>query len=209
VLRGKCRFCHKSIAISHPVVELLTGALFVWWYWFGFFFFQLTQAPYSLLQPVFWLFVGIVLLVIFVADWRFFIIPDGAVIALLSSTLLYRVLLVTSGVMQWQDFFNTLYSAFVATLFFFSLWFFTKGKGMGFGDVKVIGPLCLLMGWPGSIVGIFASFVMGAVVGVVLLTFGKKKLRQPIPFGPFLIAASLLSLVWGDALIGWYLGLMY
>ncbi len=209
LLRGKCRACHKPIALSHIVVEFLTGALFVWWYWFGFLFFQLSQTPYSLLQPFFWLFVGVVLLVIFIADWRYFIIPDGAVVILALSTLLYRLSLAMSGVMQWQDFFNTIYVALGATLFFFSLWFFTKGKGMGFGDVKVIGPLCVLMGWQRSLVGVLLSFMLGAGVGVLLLATGKKKMRQPIPFGPFLIAAVVISLLWGDSLSAWYVGLVW
>lgn len=55
VLQGKSRCCHKPLSISHPVVEFLTGILFVWWYWGGTFFFQLAQAPFSVVQPFFWL----------------------------------------------------------------------------------------------------------------------------------------------------------
>lgn len=209
VLWGRCRQCHKRIALSHFVLELLTGALFLWWYWFGFFFFQLTQAPYSLLQPVFWLFVGVMLLVVFVADLKYLIIPDEAVIALLFSAFGYRLALALSGVMQWSDFFFAVLAGGVATLFFFCLWFFTNGKGMGFGDVKLVGPLCLLMGWQRSIAGIFLSFIIGAVVGLTLLVLGKKKLKQPIPFGPFLVIGTVLSLFWGEQLVRWYLGLLF
>ncbi len=209
ILRGKCRSCKKSIAISHFVVELLTGALFVWWYWFGFFFFRLSQEPFIFLQPIFWLCVGILLLVIFIADWRYYIIPDGAVIGLLSAAVLYRLALVSSGVMRWEDFFAAAVTALAATLFFLGLWIYTKGAGMGFGDVKLIGPLCLLMGWPRALSGLFLAFFIGALVGLLLIGLGRKKLKQPIPFGPFLILGTVISLMWGDALIAWYLGLIW
>jgi leader peptidase (prepilin peptidase)/N-methyltransferase len=68
LLRGKCRWCKKSISLSHPVIEFLTGSLFVWWYWGGFFFFRLTQQPFHYVQPLFWLVVALILLVIFFAD---------------------------------------------------------------------------------------------------------------------------------------------
>lgn len=68
LLRGKSRCCHKPLSISHPVVETLTGVLFVWWYWFGSFFFRLTQQPLETLQPLFWLCVALLLLVVFVSD---------------------------------------------------------------------------------------------------------------------------------------------
>src|SRR5262249_53647315 len=54
VLGGKCRACKAPISISHPVIEFLTGTLFVWWYWGGSLFFRLTQQPLGVIQPLFW-----------------------------------------------------------------------------------------------------------------------------------------------------------
>src|SRR5260221_77051 len=79
ILRGKCRACRAPIAITHPVIEFLTGSLFIWWYWGGTFFFRLTQQPFHYVQPLFWLLVGILLVIIFFADALYFIIPDEAV----------------------------------------------------------------------------------------------------------------------------------
>jgi len=204
VLRGKCRRCHKILSISHPIVEGLTGTLFVWWYLVGFFFFQLSQQPFTMLQPLFWLVVGIVLLFIFIYDYRYYIIPDWTVVALTAMALLYRIALVLAGIMRQEDFFWTVFGAVAASGFFYFIWLVTKRKGIGFGDVKLAAPLGLLMGWPVVWVGLWLSTVVGAVVGLLLILFGKAQFGKPIPFGPFLIIGTLLALLWGDTLISWY-----
>lgn len=207
-LRGKCRYCKKPIAMSHPVVEFLTGSLFVWWYWGGFFFFRLTQQPFSLVQPLFWLAVGLLLLAILIADLRYMIIPDSAVILLFGLTLLYRIALLLTGVMQPQDFFFSILAGVTCCALFFCLWFVTRGNGMGFGDVKFALPFGMLLGWPNAFVGLFLSFVIGGLVSLVLLVTRRKNLKQAIPFGPFLVLATVLTLVYGDSLWRWYSSLI-
>lgn len=209
ILGGKCRHCKKAISISHPVVEGLTGILFVWWYAGLFVFFKLTQEPFVVLQPLFWLAVAAILIVIFFTDILVYLIPDKAVIALSLLVLVYQIALLGAGIMQPIDFVYSLLGMVGAVAFFFSLWFFTKGKGLGFGDVKLIAPLALLMGWPSLIVGLFASFIIGAVVGIGTVLMGKKKMKQPIPFGPFLIVGTVVSLVWGHDIVAWYLSLIF
>lgn len=208
ILRGRCRDCKTNIRPLHFLVELLTGILFVWWYWGGFLFFQLTQQPFVILQPLFWLLVALLLLIIFFTDLLDMIIPDEAVIFLTVITLLYRFMLVAFGIMELNDIFMMLASTFGAFCFLYSLWYFTDKKGIGFGDVKLIVPLSLLLGWPQTLVGIFLAFIIGAVFGLGLLSLKRAKLKQPIPFGPFLIIGSLISLVWGDQLFQWYLSFL-
>jgi leader peptidase (prepilin peptidase)/N-methyltransferase len=205
MLRGKCRFCHQPISLSNPVIEFLTGTLFVWWYWGGFLFFRLTQQPFHYVQPLFWLTVALILVVVFFADLRYMIIPDEAVIALTGVTIVYRLALVTSRVMQPSDLFSTIIAALVVGIFFLSLWLFTKGRGMGFGDVKLVVPLTLLIGWPNALVWLFLSFCSGATVGVILLLLKKAQFRQAIPFGPYLIVSTFVTLVYGNELLSWYL----
>lgn len=208
LLGGKCRHCKKSLSLSHPVIEGITGALFVWWYFAGFLFFKLTQQPFVVLQPLFWLAVGLILLVILVVDLKEMIIPDTAVALLFVLVILYRVGLVAFNVMQAEDLLLSLISMIGAGIFFFLLWFLTQGKGMGFGDVKLALPLGLLLGWPQVLVWLFASFLIGAVVGVTLLLFHKVKMKQAVPFGPFLVIGTLVSLIWGDQLFSWYVTLI-
>ena len=97
---------------------------------------------------------------------------------------------------------------FVSVGILYTLGVATKKRGMGFGDVKLMMPLGLLLGWQSTIICLFLAFVSGGVVGTFLLATGKRSLKQPVPFGPFLIAASLVSLVWGDQLFGWYMSLI-
>lgn len=208
VLRARCRSCQEPIPLSYPVVEFLTGTLFVWWYWGGFFFFELTKAPFQMLQPLFWLTVGVLLLLIAVADALYYIIPDIAVVLLTLVSVAYRLFLVSSGVMQLNDFLYTLVAMVGVVSFFGTLWTITRGKGMGLGDVKLVAPLALLLGWPKILVAIFLAFILGATVGIMLLAIGRKKTNHVIPFGPFLVAGTCISLVAGGELINWYLSLL-
>jgi len=208
LLRGKCRHCSAPLSISHVVVESLMGTLFLWWYAVGFIFFQLSQQPFTVLQPIFWLIVGVLLLTIIIYDYKYMLIPDGATIALLAMALLYRISLVLAGIMRPEDFFWTIAGMVLSVAFFYSLWYFTKGKGFGFGDVKLMAPLALLMGWPSVWVGIFLSTIVGSVIGLAMIFLGKAAFGKPIPFGPFLILGTVLSLIWGDALVAWYVTLI-
>ncbi len=79
---------------------------------------------------------------------------------------------------------------------------------MGFGDVKLAAPLGLLLGWPASMVWLFSAFIIGGVVGVGLLFAKKAKMKQAVPFGPFLILGTLIALIWGNEIFSWYVGLI-
>ena len=208
MIRGKCRYCKTSLSLSHPVIEFMTGTLFVWWFWVGSLFFRLTQHPFSVIQPMFWLVVGMCLVVIFFADIRYMIIPDEAVALLTFITLIYRITLTLAGVMQPIDFIWTTLGTVIVTCFFFSLWWLTKGKGMGFGDVKFAIPFGLLLGWPNVFIGTFLAFVFGAIVGLALMAVHKKKIGQVVPFGPFLVVSTLVTLVFGSHIWQWYMHLL-
>lgn len=208
VLRGKCRTCKKMIDRSYPMVEFGTGLLFLWWASLGFAFFRLTQSPLTFLQPGFWLLVGVALLVVFFTDLIYGIIPDVAVVVLGLSTLVYRLVLVGSGEMKVFDFGLSVLSGVVVFLVFLGLYLGTRGKGMGFGDVKFALVMGLLLGFPKAVVGVFLSFVLGGLVGVVLLATGRKKMKQKVPFGPFLVVGTVLALVWGEQMWHMYLGWM-
>lgn len=208
VLGGKCRTCKKQIDWSYPVVEFATGLLFLWWASLGVAFFRLSTFPHLYLQPAFWLVVGIILVLVFFVDWLYGIIPDFAVATLGLLTLGYRVYLVTTGVMQASDFWLSVLAGLVSGLFFLALYLGTRGKGMGFGDVKFSVVMGFLLGYPKAIVGFFVSFLIGAVVGVGVLLYKKKMRGQRVPFGPFLILGLVIALVWGEEIWRWYMGVL-
>jgi leader peptidase (prepilin peptidase) / N-methyltransferase len=208
ILGGKCRHCKKPISIQHPVIEAMSGILFVWWYAMGFAFFQLSQRPHTIIQPAFWLAVGILLLIIFATDWMYQIIPDYATVALGILALVYRLYLSLSGIMRWEDFWMAMASGMVMMGLLWFLWWVTRGKGLGFGDVKFALVMGWLLGWPRSLVAFFLAFVLGAMVGVILILSGKKKMKSKIAFGPFLVLGTVIALVVGSRLWQMYWNLM-
>lgn len=208
LLGRRCRYCKKRISIQHPAVEFLTGVLFVWWYAIGFAFFQLTQKPLVLVQPVFWLIVGILLLIVFITDIKYMIIPDYAVVGLGLLALLYRVYLAQAGVMRIEDLWWAIVAGVAAAMFLGGIHLATLGKGMGLGDVKYGLVMGWLLGWQRMIVGLMVAFIMGAVVGVGLVIAKKRKIKQELPFGPFLVTGTFLALVWGNQIWWWYWGLL-
>lgn len=208
LLHGKCVNCGKKISWQYPLVEFLTGTLFVWWFFMGQGFFALSGQPWNILQPLFWLVVAMLLLVIFFADLLFGLIPDTVNLLLLLTVFFYRLGLTRFGAMQLPDFYLAVIAGLALLVFFGALWFFTKGKGFGLGDVKLAPSLGLLLGWPRVVPGIFAAFIIGAALGLGLIFLGKKKLKQSLPFGPFLVVGVVIGLVWGNWLWGWYWGLL-
>ena len=99
-------------------------------------------------------------------------------------------------------------AALLTSAFFGLLYLGTKGKAMGEGDIYLSGILALFLGPTLSLVMLFVSFLTGAIVGVILVITGKKGMKQVIPFGPFLIFATVLSYLVGFNLISLYLGLL-
>lgn len=208
LLRSRCRYCKKSIPWQYPTVEFLTGALFVWWYIVGFTFFRLSSGSSAVIQPLFWLAVGVLFLVIVFADISYMIIPDSATLLLTIASIGYRSYLVLHGIMRSQDLWYALLAAFGGFLFLFGLFLITKGRGMGFGDVKLMFPLGVLLGFPNVIAAFFLACLTGATIGIALRLIQRQKISGVIPFGPFLILGTVLALVWGSDLMQWYRGFL-
>lgn len=97
--------------------------------------------------------------------------------------------------------------AVVLGLFFYLLIVFTKGRGMGGGDLKLGVFLGLAFGFPYALVVLMLSFLLGSIAGIGLILFGKKKFGQTLPFGPFLSLAGVIVIFWGAEILSWYLHL--
>jgi len=193
-LLGECRYCREKISLQYPLVELVTGFLFL---------FAFMYAGFSL-ELIYLFLVFFFLVFIFVYDLKHYIIPDFANFSLIGIAFLY---LVYSAFMQ-NDLSVLLYGALSATgvfLFFFALFYLTKGRGMGFGDVKYVIFMGLFLGYPNILVGLFISFLLGAIIGLLLVFLGKKGMKSQVPFGPFLIIGSLVAYFYGEKLIELYL----
>jgi leader peptidase (prepilin peptidase)/N-methyltransferase len=203
-LRGKCRTCHTEIDLMHPVVEMLTGSLFVWWWLIGFAFFQLGTQPLLVIQALFWLGIGIAFVTILVSDLVAYLIPDASLLWIFFSTVFYRLLLMMTGIYNPADFARAMALGCLLLTFFLLLWLVTKGKGMGFGDVKFVFVLGVLLGWPNGLVAVSFAFLSGAIIGVIAMVAAHKSAKTALPFGPFLITGAVVALVWGQSLVQWY-----
>lgn len=196
-LRGRCRNCGCRFTSRYVFVEIMTGALFV--------FASLHAASISELFVLFA--VLSILVIIFVYDMRHYIIPDVLTLLLLCfCSLLFAQQHYGFTGMNWQSAGVSFLAAALGALFLFALWFISKGKWIGFGDVKLAFPLGLLVGGDFVFSFIVGSFWIGAGVSIFLVLLahiGGGKLRLPfltsdltiksvVPFAPFLIAASLL-----------------
>lgn len=193
VLGGKCGSCRIKISLRYPIIEALTGALFV----LVFFYFSL-----SLATLVYLIFVAALVVITFI-DLDHQIIPDvislpGIVVGFLCSF--------ATPWLTWSD------SLFGILLGGGSLWLvavlyelLTKKEGMGGGDIKLLAMIGAFLGWKAILPIIFFSSLIGSLVGVPLMLVKKADSKLAIPFGPFLALGALVYLFWGPQLISWYL----
>lgn len=199
VLRGRCRDCGARISPRYPLVELLTGVLFGVMAWeFG--------ATWELPAYLYLVAVGVALAFIDLDTRR---LPNALT---LPSYVVGLVLLAMPAVVdaRLDDLVRAVLGA--AALFgFYFLLALIYPAGMGFGDVKLAGVLGLylgFLGWDAVIVGGFAGFLIGAVVGVGLMVAGRARRRTAVPFGPSMLAGTLVGVLWGSVLGSWYLGVL-
>ena len=99
-------------------------------------------------------------------------------------------------------------AASCASLPFFGIWYFSSGKWMGFGDVKLALLLGVFLGFPNIFVGLMLAILSGGFLSIFLLTLTNKTLKSRLPFGTFLSFGSILALFYGDKLLTWYLSIL-
>lgn len=199
LLRGRCRDCGARISPRYPLVELLTGVLFGVMAWeFG--------ATWELPAYLYLVAVGVALAFIDLDTRR---LPNALT---LPSYVVGLVLLAVPAVLDSRP--DDLVRAVLGAVALFGFYFLLAliyPAGMGFGDVKLAGVLGLylgFLGWDAVIVGGFAGFLIGAVVGVGLMVAGRARRRTAVPFGPSMLAGTLVGVLWGSVLGSWYLGVL-
>ena len=192
-LRGKCRYCGSKLSLQYPIVELLTGAMFALTYlWLNNPIsnvqFQMSNSIFYFLFTIYYLFMVSSLIVIFFADLKHGIIPDKIVIPAIVVSFAYLLIIHQSSII------NHLLSALLSFGFFLIIYILTKGRAMGFGDVKFAFFIGLFLGFPAVLFAFYIAFLTGGIVGIILILWKKKALKSAIPFGPFLVIGSVLGL---------------
>jgi leader peptidase (prepilin peptidase) / N-methyltransferase len=197
VLRGRCRACGMPISARYPAVEALTGAAMM---------LLVDRFGLAPLLPVYALFVAALIVISFI-DLDHQIIPDvislpGIVIGMLLAALGYGPPILTSltGALLGGGLLYAIALGYHAL---------TGREGMGGGDIKLLAMIGAFLGWRGVLVTLLLSSFSGAVIGIGLMLARGADTRIPIPFGPFLALGALCALLFGDALMQWYLNLAF
>jgi len=194
-LGGKCRYCHRSLSIFYPVIELLTGVLFILVALQTGILYHVFSISYAA-EFLFYLFIVSSLISLFFIDLKYGILPFSIIFPATFVTLVYQILNTKYIIL------SNLVAAISAFAFFLFLFLITRGRGMGFGDVVYAFFMGLLLGFPKIILGLYIAFISGALVSLILIIAKKKKLKgSTIAFGPFLVFGTLIAIFWGNEIL--------
>jgi leader peptidase (prepilin peptidase)/N-methyltransferase len=204
MLGGKCRYCKKPIGWLTFVAEIGTSAAFVasYLYWpLGFSAWQATALF------VVWLVYVVALAVLILYDARWMLLPDRIVwplIVLGFADAALRVSLLSQASFGGYVLYVTAGAAALAGVYGL-LYVVSRGRWVGFGDVKLSIFIGVVLGWQKAVLVLLLANVIGFFIVLPGLATGKLTRTSRVPFGPFLIAAFVVAGLFGDAIIGWYL----
>ncbi|MFJ7828986.1 prepilin peptidase [Peribacillus sp. NPDC097197] len=185
---GKCRGCEARISPLYPVVELLTGILFA-------------VAPLFLgWTSELWMAWALIslLMIIFVSDMAYMLIPDKI---LLFFAVVFLFLRVFYPLSPWWD---SILGAVVGFGLLLLIAVASKG-GMGGGDIKLFGVLGFALGLKLVLLSFLFATFYGAFLGIIGILTGMIKKKTAIPFGPYIVFGTLTAYFWGDSILQWYL----
>lgn len=198
-LKRQCRHCGRKISWQYPIVEILSGLIWVGVFYkiFGFepFInpFLIKEGIGVVLNFTYYLFVFSALLVIAVYDYKWQIIPDKITFPAIAAALIYNAVN--------ANFIMPFVISSVAFLVFFLIYFFSQGRAMGLGDAKLVFLIGLFLNLTLSLTAFTFAFTIGAMFGIILLAFTDKNLKSQIAFGPFLVIGTAISFFFSDFIV--------
>ena len=197
-LRGRCWYCKAAVPRRLFWVELATALIFALLSWH----YGLSPALGVMA------FYACLFIVIFVIDLEQGLILNKVVYPSLVVALLLA-LLPRPWLTQWivTGIANAAIGGAIGFALFLLIAIVSRG-GMGWGDVKLAALIGLATGFPLVLLAIIMGAILGGIVAVALVIAKKRKRRETIPFGPFLALATMITLLWGNNILSWYLGLM-
>lgn len=188
---GKCRNCAVPIQMMYPIVEFGTGLLFA----FAYFKLGFTWELVTILLLI------SLSMILIVSDIAYMLIPNKILLCFLPFFIVLRII---NPLDPWW---SSIAGAFGGFLLVMMIILVSRG-GMGAGDMKLLGVLGIVLGLGKVLVTFFLACLVGAIVGMLLKGFNKLARKQPIPFGPYIVLASLFTYFYGDVLIDWYMGFL-
>jgi len=202
-LGGKCRACKHSIGWFEPLMEVGMAAFFVLSYvlWPGG-----VNTGLEITHFILWLTAGVAMGILFAYDAKWFLLPD--VVTLVLSVLGLGIVAVSAA--ETQDIGGTILTAIgsVAVLggLYAVLYAVSKGRWVGFGDVKLgVAVGLILVDWQLAAVALFLANLIGCLIVIPLLATKKIKRNSHIPFGPMLIAGTVIAWLVGWHILEWYI----
>jgi prepilin signal peptidase PulO-like enzyme (type II secretory pathway) len=191
---GKCRYCKTKLSFYYPLSEIMTGLAFI----VTWFYAPVHQFSNGVISPEIEIIIRSVylivisgMIVVFLSDLKTQIIPDSMQVVLLVCGIVLRLI---EGHFQITVLGHLFIEGILVMVPILLLYVGTKGKGMGFGDVKLAFVIGVLFGLKLGFIILYLAFVFGAVAGVALIIKKKKKLKSKIAFGPYLILAMAAGL---------------
>lgn len=203
-VKGKCRRCNAVIPWQYPATELAFALLFVLFAARAVGMWGLEVPTYVSEPELLLLFVRDSLMItafvlVFVFDYRAYIIPDRITIPAMIAAILCNVAL---GYPVWA----ILLGGFMIGGFFALQYLLSHGKWVGGGDIRFGMLMGFLLGpWLG-LVALLISYVAGAIVGSFLLLTKRRVLGSHVPFGTFMAIGTVIAMLWGNQILDWYLG---
>lgn len=198
-LKGKCRKCGKKIGYFEPLIEISVALLFVFSYFLW---------PYSLNSPInismfiLWLASGVGLTILFAYDLKWLLLPDNISFSVMAIGLINAILAVVSSADKNGAIMSIIGALAILSGIYWLLYMVSKGKWIGFGDIKLgIGLALMLADWRLAFVALFTANLIGCLMVIPGLITGKLKRDSHIPFGPLLIIGSVIAMLAGNWLI--------
>jgi len=195
LLKGRCRNCKSKISIQYPIVELLSGLIYL-----------IIYLAYGLsVQTLIYIILSSALIIIAFIDLNQQIVPDvislpGIVIGFIVSFFVPYISFINSGLGILVGGGIILIIGMAGSVIF-------KKEAMGGGDVKLAAMIGAFLGWRYIIISLFLGFFLGALAGIILIMSKIKSREDTVPFGPFIVLGSYITLLCGEKIISWYLGI--
>ena len=203
-LRGRCRYCQAHIPLRPLIVELGSGLLFFLIFWrYG------LSAEFAITA-----FYCCIFVVILFIDWEHKLILNkitypaavAALVILAVDFFLARPGLFADLIFLPEPKILSGIIGGATGFFFFLIVLLIYPRGMGAGDVKMAGLIGLVTGFPLVLIALFIGIVVGGLVAIMLLLFRKKGRKDLIPYGTFLALGPIVTLLWGNYILDWYMG---
>lgn len=204
--RGKCRYCHTQIGSFEPLIEIGMAVFFVGSY----FFWPVTlDTELAICQFGLWLIIGVMLVILFAYDAKWFLLPDRVVFPLMAVAFTFSLVGLVGEPNILPAVFNIVGAVIILSGLYFVLWVVSQGRWIGFGDVKLGIILGLLVGsWQLALLTLFLANLIGTLIVLPGLLTKKLSRTTQVPFGPMLIAACIITVLFGSVIIKWYSGLV-